>query len=85
MVVGSSPVQKCESCVGDFLVPLSVFMRKKVTINENISFIDYVSKVQLLNCSKLAKLAPKIAMMSQFSDITSSLNFFDVFYFSCHV
>ena len=43
--------QQCESCVRDFLVLFSVFVRQKVTIPENITFADSVSGI----CSKLAK------------------------------
>ena len=32
--------QLCESCVGDFLVLFSVFVRQNVTANENVSFTD---------------------------------------------
>ena len=39
--------------VRDFLVLFSVFVRSKVTINENISFADYGSGIRLLVCSKL--------------------------------
>ena len=41
----------------------SVFVRQKVTINENISFTDYVSKIQLPDCSKLV-VNWKMAIMS---------------------
>ena len=40
-------------CLG-FLVFFSVFIRWKVTINENMSFTDYASKIRLPDCSKLA-------------------------------
>ena len=33
----------------------SVFGRKKVTVDENVSFTDYVSGIRLPYCSKLAK------------------------------
>ena len=33
----------------------SVFGRKKVTVDENVSFTDYVSGIRLPDCSKLAK------------------------------
>ena len=45
--------QNCESCVRDFSVLFSVFVRYKVTSNENISFTDYASGIRLPNCSKL--------------------------------
>ena len=41
------------SCLRNFLVLFSVFVRKKVTIRENISFTDYESWIQLPDCSKL--------------------------------
>ena len=44
-----------ESCVRDFLVLFSVFVRKKVTITENITFADSVSGIRPPDCSKLAK------------------------------
>ena len=37
-----------------FLVLFSVFGRGKVTVNENQSFTDHASGIQLANCSKLA-------------------------------
>ena len=46
--------QKCKNCVRDFLVLFSVFVRQKVTINENVSFTDYVSRIRLPDSSKLA-------------------------------
>ena len=47
--------QQCESCVRDFLVLFSVFVRQKVTITENITFADSVSGIRHLDCSKLTK------------------------------
>ena len=47
--------QQCESCVRDFLVLFSVFVRQKVTITENITFADSMSGIRPPNCSKLAK------------------------------
>ena len=47
--------QQCESCVRDFLVLFSFFVRQKVTITENISFADSVSRIWPPDCSKLAK------------------------------
>ena len=47
--------QQCESCIRGFLVLVSVFVRQKVTITENIIFADSVSGIQPLNCSKLTK------------------------------
>ena len=61
----------------DFLVLFSAFVRKKVDINENISFTGYASGIRLPDCSKLAKIG-KMAL-------ASSPNFFDVVLFSCQV
>ena len=47
--------QQCESCVRDFLVLFSVFVRQKVPITENITFADSVSGIQPPDCFKLAK------------------------------
>ena len=47
--------QQCESCVRDFLVLFSVFVRQKVTITEKITFADSVSGIRPPDCSKLAK------------------------------
>ena len=47
--------QWCESCVRDFLVLFSVFVRQQVTITENITFADYVSGIRPPDFSKLAK------------------------------
>ena len=44
----------CKSCARDFLVLLLVFVRWKVTINENVSFIDYTSGIPLPDCSNSA-------------------------------
>ena len=48
--------QQRESCVRDFLVLFSVFVRQKVTIPENITFADSVSGILPLDCSKLTKI-----------------------------
>ena len=47
--------QQCESCVKDFLVLFSVFVRQKISITENLTFADSVSRIRPLNYSKLAK------------------------------
>ena len=47
--------QWCESCDRDFLVVFSVFVRKKVPITENLTFIDSLSRSRSLDFSKLAK------------------------------
>ena len=66
-----------ESCVRDSLVLFSVFVRQKVTINENLSFTDYRSGLQLSNCSKLA-INLKNDNNATNSDITPSSVFFDI-------
>ena len=43
------------SCVRDFLVLFSVFVRQKVTVTENIISADSVSEIRPPDCSKLAK------------------------------
>ena len=65
--------QQCESCVTDFLVLFSVFVRQKVLITENITFADSVSGVRSPDCSKLAK--------NQKNDNDVNFNFFDVVLF----
>ena len=69
--------QQCESCVRGFLVLFSVFVRYKVTFNENISLTDYQSGIRLSHCSRLA-VNWKNTMTSQSSDMTSSSIFVDV-------
>ena len=64
--------QQCESCVRDFLV--------KVTITENINFVDSVFGIRPLDCSKSTKNLKNDNDVT-FSDMTSSSNFFDVFLF----
>ena len=63
-----------ESCVRDSVVLFSVFVRQKVTVNENVSFTDYTSRIQLSNCSKLVK-NPKNDNDVTNSDITPSSDF----------
>ena len=72
-----------ESCVRDSLVLFSVFVRQKVTVNENVSFTHYTSELRLPNCSKLA-INPKNDNNVTNSDITPSSDFFyiAVFFFS---
>ena len=48
-------MQLCESCAGDFLLLFSVFVRQKVTVNENIIFADSVSGMRPPECSESAK------------------------------
>ena len=68
--------QYCESCVRDYLVLFSVFVIQKVTVNENIGLTDYASGIRLPDCSESEK-----TMTSQFANMTSSPNFFDVVIF----
>ena len=59
-----------ESCVRDFLVLFSVFVRQKVTVTEDITFADSVSK-------KIQKMT----MASPFFDMTSTSNFLTLYLF----
>ena len=72
-----------EICVRDSLVLFSVFVKQNVTVNENVSFTDYTSRLQLSNCSKLA-INRKNDNGATNSDITPSSKIFDiaVFFFS---
>ena len=72
-----------EICVRDSLVLFSVFVKQNVTVNENVSFTDYTSRLQLSNCSKLA-INRKNDNEATNSDITASSKIFDiaVFFFS---
>ena len=49
----------------------------KVIVNENVSFIDHACGIRLLDGCKLAIIQKK-TMTSQFPDMTSSSDFFDV-------
>ena len=46
--------QQCESCVRALSALFSVFVSLKVIVNENASFTDYASGIQLPDCSKWA-------------------------------
>ena len=72
--------QECESCVRDFLVLFSVFVRQKFTITENITFRDSVSGIRRRECSKLAKNPESDNDVTIFRHGVIS-NFFDVFLF----
>ena len=76
--------QQCESCVRDFLVLLSVFVRQKITITENITFRDSVSGIQRRECSKLAK-NPKNDNDVTIFRMASFPIFLTFFCFSCQV
>ena len=73
-----------ENCVRDYLVLFSVFVRQKVTVNENVSFTDYTSGFRLPNCSKLA-INPKNDKDVINSDITLSSDFFYISVFLSQV
>ena len=47
--------KECESSDRDLLVLFSVFVRRKVTITENVTFGDSVFGIRPPDCSKLAK------------------------------
>ena len=51
----STFTQQCESCVTEFLIIFTVFVRQKVTITKNITFADPMSRIRHSDCSKLAK------------------------------
>ena len=72
--------QQCESCVRDFLVLFSVFVRQKVTITENITFSDSVSEIRCPDCSKLAKNPKNDNNVTIFRHEVN-LKFFDVVFF----
>ena len=57
------------SGVCDFL--LSAFVKQKVIVIENVSFIDYASEIQLPSGCKLV-INRKKTMVSQFADKKSS-------------
>ena len=43
-----------ETCVKDFIVLFSVFVRQKIIVNENVSFIDHASEIRPPDGCKLA-------------------------------
>ena len=45
---------QCETCDRDFLALFSGFAKEKVTVNENVSFTGYASRIRLPECSNLA-------------------------------
>ena len=73
--------QLYESCVKDFLVLFSGFVREKVTNNENVSCIDQASRIRLLDYCKLT--IGKKTMKSQLNDMTSSSIFLTLPCCSC--
>ena len=36
----------------DLLVLFSVFVRRKINVNDNVSFTDHASRIRLPDCSK---------------------------------
>ena len=60
----------------DFLVLFSVFVRYKVTVNENISFGDYWSGIRLPGCSRL-DVNWKNEMTSRFAEMALLEKFFE--------
>ena len=73
-----------ENYVSYSLVLFSIFVRQKVTVNENVSFTDYTSGFRLPNCSKLA-INPKNDKVVINSDITLSSDFFYISVFLSQV
>ena len=69
--------QQCESCVRDLLVLFSVFVRKKVTVTENITFSDSVSGILPPDYFKLTK-NPKNDNDVTIFQHDVNVNFFDV-------
>ena len=72
--------QQCESCVRDFSVLFSVFVRKKVTINENISLVDSLPESSIRTAPNWPKIR-KMTMTLQFCDMTSTSKVFYIFLF----
>ena len=66
-----------ESCVRDSLVLFSVFVRQKVTFNENVGFTDYTSGLRLPNCFKLTINSKNDNDITN-SNVTPSSDFFDI-------
>ena len=67
--------QQCESCVGDFLVLLSVFVKQKGTITKNTTLQTLRPESGLQTAPNWSKIQ-KMTMTSLFSDMTSTSNFF---------
>ena len=76
--------QQCECSFRHFLVLLSVFVRKKVTITKNISFADSVPESGHRTAPNWPKIR-KMTMTSQFSDMTSKSFFLTLFCFASQV
>ena len=72
--------QQCDSCVRDFLVLFSAFVKQNVTVTKNITFADSVSGIQPPDCSKLAKNRENDNDVTIFRHDVN-VNFFDVVLF----
>ena len=72
--------QQCECSFRHFLVLLSVFVRKKVTITKNISFADSVPESGHRTAPNWPKIR-KMTMTSHFPDMTSKSFFLRCFVF----
>ena len=73
--------QQCESCVRDFLVLFSVFVRQKVTITKHITLLQTLCPESSLRTAPNWPKVRKMTMTSQFSDMTSMSMFFDLVLF----
>ena len=73
--------QQCESCVRDFLVLFSVFVRQKVTITKHITLLQTLCPESSLRAAPNWPKVRKMTMTSQFSDMTSMSMFFDLVLF----
>ena len=72
--------QQYESCVRDFLVLFSGFVRQKATLTEKFFFADSVSGIRLQFTPNWPK-NQKMTMTLQFSDMTPQLDIFDIDFF----
>ena len=72
--------QQCQSCVRDFLLLFSVFVKDQATITENITFADSVSGIPPPDCSKLAQNPKNVNDVTIFRH-DANVNFFDVILF----
>ena len=73
-------MQQYESCVRDFLVPLSLFVREKVFINKNLRIIHHALRISVPDCF-IAPINRKSAdeVIIRRHDVI--VNFFDVVLF----
>ena len=77
--------QQCESCVRDFLVLLSVFVKQQGTITKNTTFADSVSGIRPPDCSKLVKNPKNDNDVTIFRHDVNVKYFLMLFCFSCQV